>query len=303
MTANTVLSDINEIQCGYFLNGQQWYSNEAKNACDARVKQATTEEVADAVGKAQVMSEEFLKWAKSNGYSGNVKGVWWTARPGELAKASNSDADSRKNPTDILVKFSSGPADGFLGLSAKATKTNGEIGFKNPGLGTVDKSLNINLQQEYKNQEAQLIKKYNLPQSSQTRKQYIRDNSAIKVQTEAIGVQILAAMRDSLFLRLNKMKNGELLKYLLQDWMDADLLYPPYVKVTGQGNKPPYKAIVMDPTNNPKLEALRKYDIKLEKVGNESIGVSAGSKKIMKMRFKFESEKMASSVKMSGDPW
>jgi len=46
-----------------------------------------------------------------------------------------------------------------------------------------------------------------------------------------------------------------------------------------------------------------KNPIKLEKVGNESIGVSAGGKKIMKMRFKFESEKMASSVKLSGDPW
>ena len=35
--------------------------------------------------------------------------------------ASNSDADSRKNPTDILVLFTKGPANGFLGLSAKAT--------------------------------------------------------------------------------------------------------------------------------------------------------------------------------------
>ena len=59
----------------------------------------------------------------------------------------------------------------------------------------------------------------------------------------------------------------------------------------------------MDPIKNPKLDALSKYDIKLEIVGNESIGVSAGEKKIMKIRFKFESEKMASSVKLSGDPW
>jgi hypothetical protein len=59
----------------------------------------------------------------------------------------------------------------------------------------------------------------------------------------------------------------------------------------------------MDPTNNPKLDALRTGPIKLERVGNESIGVTAHGKKIMKMRFKFESEKMASSVKMSGDPW
>lgn len=303
MTANTILSDINEIQVGYFLNGMKWYSNDAKTACEARVKQATPEEVADAVGKAQVMAQEFIVWAKANGYSGIVKDVWWTARPGELARASKSDADSKKNPTDVLVLFSSGPANGYLGLSAKATKTNGEIGFKNPGLGTVDKSLNISLQQEYKNQEAQLIKKYNLPPSAPARKIHIRANSAIKAQTEAIGVQILSAMRDELFTRLSKMSNGDLLKYLLQDWMDADLLYPPYVKVTGQGNKPPYKAVVMDPTNNPKLAALRQYTIKLEKVGNESIGVSAGGKKIMKMRFKFESEKMASSVKLSGDPW
>jgi hypothetical protein len=303
MTANTVLSDINEIQCGYFLNNESWYSEEAKNASNSRIKQATPEEVADAVGKAKVMAEEFVKWANAHGYAGAIKGVWWTARPGELARASNSDADSRKNPTDILVQFTRGPANGFLGLSAKATKTNGEIGFKNPGLGTVDKSLGIRLQEEYKNQEAQLIKIHNLPPSSQARKDYIRKNNALKMQTEAIGVQILSAMREELFKRLNKMSNGDLLKYLLQDWMDADLLYPPYVKVTGQGNKAPYKAIVMDPTNNPKLEALRKYDIKLEKVGNESIGVSAGGKKIMKMRFKFESEKMASSVKMSGDPW
>jgi hypothetical protein len=261
------------------------------------------EEVADAVGKAQVMSEEFIKWAKSNGYSGIVKEVWWTARPGELARASNSDADSRKNPTDILVLFTKGPANGFLGLSAKATKTNGEIGFKNPGVGTIDRSLGINLQLEYKNQERQLIAKFKLPASADARKKYIRENAAIKVQTEVIGVQILAAMRDELYIKLSKMSQGDLLKHLLQDWMDADLLFPPYVKVTGQGNKPPYKAVVMDPTNNPKLEALRKYPIKLELVGNESIGVSAGGKKIMKMRFKFESEKMASSVKMSGDPW
>ena len=85
--------------------------------------------------------------------------------------------------------------------------------------------------------------------------------------------------------------------------MDAEVLIPPYIKITGQGNKAPYSATVMDPIDNPKLAALGKYSIKLEKVGNESIGVSAGSKHIMKIRFKFESEKMASSLKLSGDPW
>ena len=161
----------------------------------------------------------------------------------------------------------------------------------------------MNLSDEYNNQLEQTIRKFALPESAQKRKEYIRANSGIKKQTEEIGIQVLSAMRDELMIRLEKFKQKELLKYLLSDWMDAEVLKPPYVKVTGQGNKEPYRAIVMDPTKNEKLDALSKYKIVLEKVGNESIGVKAGEKKVMKIRFKFESEKMASSVKLSGEPW
>lgn len=303
MTANTILSDINEIQTGFFLNGEKWFDNEAKNQFNQRAKQAKPHEVADSIGKARVMADEFKKWAKSNGYSGVVKQVWWTARPNSMSQAVGYPVDQKKNPTDILVKFTSGPADGFLGLSAKATQGKGDIGFKNPGLGTIDKNLNMTLGDEYKNQLAQTIKKFGLPESAQTRKEFIRANPGIKKQTEEIGIQILAAMRDELMIRMEKFDQKSLFKYLLSDWMDAEVLKPPYVKVTGQGNKEPYKAVVMDPTKNEKLDALGKYPISLERVGNESIGVKAGEKKIMKIRFKFESEKMASSVKLSGEPW
>ena len=303
MTANTILSDINEIQTGYFLNGEKWFDNEAKTQFNMRAKQATPDEVADAIGKAKVMAEEFKKWAKANKYSGTVKQVWWTARPGSMSGAVGYPVDQKKNPTDILVEFTSGPCDGFLGLSAKATQGSGDIGFKNPGLGTIDRNLNIKLAIEYDNQLKQTIKKFSLPDSADKRKAYIRANPGIKKQTEEIGVQILAAMRDELMVRLLKFKQPELIKYLLSDWMDAEIVKPPYIKVTGQGNKEPYKAMSMDPTKNEKLDALGKYKITLEKVGNESIGVKAGEKKIMKIRFKFESEKMASSVKLSGDPW
>lgn len=303
MTANTVLSDINEIYTGYVLAGKKWFDKEAQTQYNQRVAQAKPEEVADAIGKAEAMAEEFIKWAKANGYSGIVKDVWWTARPGSMSSAFGEPVDQKKNPTDVLVRFSSGPINGYLGLSAKATKGKGDIGFKNPGLGTVDRNLGLKLGEEYENQLSQTIAKFKLPKSSQERKAFIRANPGIKKHTEAIGVQILAAMRDVMFIRLKKFNQKDLMKYLLSDWMDAEVLRPPYVKVTGQGNKPPYKAVVMDPTDNEKLKALSKYEIKLEKVGNESIGVSAGTKKIMKIRFKFESEKMASSVKLSGDPW
>lgn len=303
MTANTILSDINEIYTGYVLAGKKWFDKEAQTQYNQRVAQAKADEVADAIGKAEAMAEEFLVWAKKNGYKTPIKDVWWTARPGSMASAVGQPVDQRKNPTDVLVKFSSGPANGFLGLSAKATKGSGDIGFKNPGLGTVDRNLGLKLGDEYAHQLEQTIRKFGLPESAQTRKTFIRSNAGIKVHTEKIGVQILSAMRDEMLVRLKKFNQKDLMKYLLSDWMDAEILYPPYVKVTGQGSKAPYKAVVMDPTDNEKLKALSSYEIKLEKVGNESIGVSAGTKKIMKIRFKFESEKMASSVKLSGDPW
>lgn len=302
-TPNTVLADINEIYTAYILAGEKWFDIDAKNQFNQRGKQAKPDEVADAIGKSEVMAKEFIAWAKKNGYNTPIRQVWWTARPNSMSSAVGRTVDQRKNPTDVLVKFSSGPADGFLGLSAKATKSKGDIGFKNPGIGTVDRNLNMRLAEDYKSLLADTIKKYKLPDNAAKRKSFLRENVAIQTQTIEIGVKFMEEMRDKLFVRLGKMKQPELKKYLLTDWMDAEVMYPPYIKVTGQGNKPPYRAAIMDPTSNPKLDALAKYNIKLEKVGNESIGVMAGDKKIMKIRFKFESEKMASSVKLSGDPW
>lgn len=249
------------------------------------------------------MAGEFIKWAKVAGYSGTVKKVWWTVRPGSMASAVGEPVDQKKNPTDILVKFSGGPANGFLGLSAKATKTKGDIGFKNPGIGTVDRSLNLDLAGVYKSDLDAIIAKHQLPASTKDRKDHIRQKPEVKTHTEVAGSATLSKLRDLLQTRLEKMDNETRKKYLLSDWMDAEIIYPPYLKVTGQGQKPPYHAVAMDPVSNDKLDALSKYEIKFQPIGNESIGVMAGSKKIMKMRFKFESEKMASSVKMSGDPW
>ena len=304
-TPNTVLADINEIYTGYVLNNNKWYSTEAKVQYNKRVKEAQPDEVADAIGKAKVMAIEFLKWAKAHGYRGGVRGVWWTARPNSMSSAFGEPVDQKKNPTDILIQFATGhgPGKGFLGLSAKATKGKGDIGFKNPGIGTVDRNLGLKMAEAYKKELKRTVEKLDLPQTDSKRKLYIRENSGIKVHTERIGVQILSKMREVLFIKLQKMKQPALRKYLLSDWMDAEVLVPPYIKVTGKGNKAPYSAAVMDPINNPKLAAISAHEIKLEKVGNESIGVCAGNKRIMKIRFKFESEKMASSLKLSGDPW
>lgn len=301
-TSNTVLSDINELLCGYFLNGGKWYDTEAEKQHNMRRAQVTKDQYMDAWGKAEVMAKEFVEWAKRNKYGGKIKKVVWTARPGSMSKAVGYEVDQRKNPTDILVQFTTGPAKGFLGLSAKATKGKGDIGFKNPGLGTIEKSLKISLAPIVENNTQTAIKRFKLSSSTSVRKQEIRKKPTIQAVTQAIGQEILSKLRDTLFKKLKSMQQKQLYEYIVQNWMDAEELLPPYVKVTGQGNKAPYQAKVDDPLNNPKLEALRKGPIKLEVNGVSSILVSAGGKKIMKMRFKWESEPLASSMKASGDP-
>lgn len=305
MSKNTDLADINEIYVGYVISNS-WFDREAKAQFEAKRKKVTIEEYDAQIKRAEVMADAAMKWAKSKGYSG-VPQVYWTARPGSLQEAVDPSKkisiDSKKNPTDILLKFKRGPSNGFLGISAKSTKGTGDIGFKNPGIGTIESNLKIDLSSINNTAVNGIIKTFKLPASSSARKQKIRSNKKIQDATIAIGSKVLSDIRDQLYKKLSKMNSNELRKYILSDWLDAGELYPPYIKVTGKGSKAPFTASVEDPLKNEKLSAIRSQDIKVERVGNDSIGVKAGSKKILKMRVKYESEKLASSVKFSGDPW
>lgn len=302
--SHTDLADINEILLGYYLNGGSWYDKEAKKQHDTKAAKASKVEYDQQDGRAKVMALETIKWSQSNGYKPPIKKVWWTARPGVLSGAVGREVDSRKNPTDILMLFARGPADGFLGISAKSTKTKGDIAFKNPGLGTIENALHINLHQYPEAAVDHAVKKFKLSPVTQIRKGEIRANPTVQKATIEMGTRVLNQLRDAFLARLNKMNNDELLHYLMDYWMDSSgEIYPPYIKVTGMGNKPPYTAKVSDPLKNDKLHFLVSQTIKIDRVGNDSVGVIAGGHKIMKMRFKYESEKLASSVKASGDPY
>jgi len=305
MASNTLVSDINEILVGYFLNNEKWYDNEAKTKYNLRVKQVSPIDLNRATEHAKVMASEFLSWAKNKGYTTPIREVYWTARPGVMTRIVGVEVDQKLNTADTLIKFKSGPSNGWLGLSAKSTKGQGEIGFKNPGIGTIDRLLNLKIGEEYKNQLQQAINLYKLPSTDSTRKPFLRNpkNKNLRSTTEELGVRMLSAMRNELYNKLITLKPKEVYKHITENWMNANVMYPPYVKVTGKGEKPPYTATVIDPTKNEKLDALASLNFSFEKVGNESIGVMANEKKIMKMRFKFESEKLASSVKMSGESW
>ena len=297
--ANTDSADINEIQLGFFLSNN-WKNFDGANAAKKQLKDKTdkvgTAEYNSQTEKAKAMAKEVLSWSKDNGYSGKVKRVWWTARPGILAKAVGKTVDSRKNPTDILVQFSD---DKFLGLSAKSTKTQGDIGFKNPGLGTIEKAVGKmpNFAQDAVDT---LMKNYpNLSTAASKRKAEIRADDGVGKAAEYLGTAVLNKIRDDLFKKLNGMREKDLVDYIINDWMDATAVYPRYIKITGMR----VGAKVEDPLSNSKLSKLMLGNIKLVKVGNDSVGIMADGNRIMKMRAKYESQKLASTIKFSGDPW
>ena len=305
MSSNTLQADINEILLGYYVLGGKWAGfqqhNETIRQLNGRKDQVGENLYKIQSARAEAMSDVTLDWAKRNGYKGKVIKVWWTARPGILSKAVGYDVDSRKNPTHTLLLFDDGQ---FLGISAKSTKGKGDIGFKNPGVGTVEKSLNINLKKIINDEESKFTKRFSLSESKSKRKVEIRKNPKIKEQSNFARDSLLKNIRNALYKKLKSMTQSQLKDYILNEWMDAgSMIMPPYIKVTGHGNKAPFTASITDPLKDSKSNAIQKKKITIEEVGNDAVGILAGGKKILKMRAKYESQAMASSLKFSGDPW
>jgi len=301
MAANTDLADVNEIYTAFLLNGNQFPDAITQKQYERKSKLLTAKELEQQQGRAGAMAVAFNKWVVSNGFRGQ-QAVYWTARPGfTFTPITGYEVNQKKNPTDILVQYT---GNKFLGLSAKSTSGKGDIGFKNPGIGTIDRELGLNLKVIPKTVADNFANTVGLQKAVASRKSDIRRNPTLKKEADTLGVTVLNQLRDLFLKKLNSMTQAQRKDYIINSWIDAgDGLLPRYIKVTGRGTKEPYSASVEDPLSNDKLKKLTTEQITFEAVGNDSVGVKAGPKKIMKMRFKYESQKLASTVKMSGDPW
>ena len=305
MAAETLKADVNEILLGYHILGSTWIGfqgkTDAENQLNNRRSQIGDTDYNIQEERAKVMATKSLDWARANNYGNRVVKAWWTARPGILSEAVGYEVDSSKNPTDTLVQFET---DKFLGISAKSTAGKGDIGFKNPGIGTIDKALNLKLAGIVKKEENDFAELHDLSTSKSTRKIEIRrDQNLIDASNDARTIT-LGKIRDVFYNKLNVLSNKKLKEYVLSDWLDAkNSISPMYIKVTGHGSEYPYTASLMNPLQNSKIEALYKSNLIVSKVGNDSVGVETINKRILKMRVKYESQAMASSVKFSGDPW
>ena len=316
---NTLAADVNEILLGYYCGGANWeiyadQESEVRAALEARRQSLTEEQYRDQDGRAEAEAIASLDWARANGFDGPVTQAWWTARPGVLARATGVDVQSRKNPTDVLLQFGS---DAFLGISAKSTKGTGDIGFKNPGIGRLGREVGVDLAGIAGEAAATALKGLDFGDAVTTkeRKAFLkalagdqRMASAEATQPyRAAGALILKALRDALMEKYLQLDLDDLKEHFLEEWIDAKDRFPYYIKVTGHGNAGNYSASVEDPTDNDKVKKISSEHIELEEIGSNSIGVWAGSgadaARLFKIRLKWESAPLASSIKMSGDPW
>lgn len=298
---NTDAADVNELLLVYHLS-DGWkkvkHQAELEKQLNYKISKITKDAFDMQQRRAKSMTDAIKKFISKEKYPG-IKMVYWTARPGSLQSAvGKTGTVDGGNPTDVLIEFSNGT---FLGISAKSTKKSGDIGFKNPGMGTLEKDLKIDLGSIKDRIETEFAKTHNLSPVAKVRKGEIRSDQRLVAAANDKRNILLSELRDVLLKKLNTLKYEDAKDHLLSRWLDAkNTIFPFYIKVTGQKAG---AVSIENPLENDKITNLNKGKIEFTSVGNDTVGVIASGKHILKMRFKYDSQAMAGSIKLSGDPW
>lgn len=327
-------ADVNELHIAWYLNGKKWtggLSTADETIYNQRVQELgnkSVNELAARTRQAEVMSDKFLEWANRNGFHG-VDKVYWTARQDFNYKNLPGNTtgfveNSKDNPTDILVKFSRHTyASPYLGLSAKSIlgSLTAEAPVKNPGMKKIENFIGVpngfqNILTEGITESSRLlgVSKSGKYLDKNRMKQILPDRGKSKepdnqVIAESQVTKILSGCRDLLFEKLKSMDDIDVKMYILDDLLDTDKM-PYYVKVTGRStpNLSTVEATVDVPRTNKKYRAMVKENGKMsyEKLGGAdgyTVGVKCGQTKVIQIRFKFSSTRLASGLKMSVAPW
>ena len=325
---NTTKADVNEILFGYFLKpGSKSdpfsiYSNESEvaKAFKDKSEQLPYELWYMELRRAEEMAKDFLSYAKQNGYGTSIKEVVWTARNGSLGNAVGYDVPQTgpgKNPSDVVVCFTNPVKRGskkgsekgcsWLGVSAKSTAGSGDIGFSNPGLGTISQDLfgnKTHLSKIVDKHKDMFTKKYSQlrGKSNTEMKKMIRADEALGVEAAQDGLKCLQDVRNEIIEKVLNMEYHEWQDFMM-DFIQAKFKGPHYIKLTGHGKKEPFHATLEDPAVNKKTRGIKGPQVLLEESGDTSINVySYQDKPLFKIRMKWESAPLSSTVKLSGDP-
>lgn len=291
---NTIRAQVNEILLGYYILDSDWSkfsrADEVQACLKKRRKSLSTSDWITQSDRAIHMAKAVKKFTSDS----HINTIHWTASAGELQRAIGSEYQVDKgNPTDILMHFSD---DTYLGVSAKSIQTSyhHHIAIKNPGLGTIEKDLNIDLSCIKRRYEEAFVNSFSLPKFANARKERMEHDNDLIYQGRAVANSVLNEMRDKLYFTLSNMPQNQLKAHLKTIWLNCHKdVFPKYIIVAGHPNR-----VTLDIPTNKRLR-----QISLEKCGKNTIGIYTGNERLIQIRFKYSSLPCASTIKMCGHYW
>ena len=307
MAGQTIGANINEIWLGYLLNGNSFPSG-SEGTYNSSANQLTPQEVNNQKGRAVAQRDIFLQYLYTNNL-GSPTAAYWTARPGTITSIVGYEVDQDKNPTDVLVALSTRR---FYGISAKSTQAGG-TGFKNPGLGTIEKSLFIrqtpfsdaieNKLQEVKDAYSDL----NLANAT-ARKEVLNNINNRQMKDDVYrnyGDPLYNELRVILFNRMQQMDPWEHNQFLGSELMneDEETMILPYVKITGSGSGTNFTARLYDPIRDSiaRIIAQNGATFQIASGSQNIVEIHSNGQKQFTMRFKWSSTYFGSSMKFEAN--
>lgn len=268
MPSNTFISNFNKLHLAYLLSDKNWgkLSSEARSLYNDQLIRASKTEIDIGLGQSNRMHIELLKWAHRNGYSGSIKGVWLIYGKGDVERIVGMQICSNQDPFEVLVQFNSGPANGYIGICFNYfVGKKKALSLKCPTLEDIDKS------------------------SAKTT--LVKDCKALVLkQKKDKKINVLKELKDELYFKLASMKPDNLLCHMLDHWIDADIVYPPFVRIIAKNYQEPFIAEVYHFVSDKKAECISNYGIQLKNLKN-CIEVVSDNTHIVNICFEFDEDK------------
>lgn len=272
-----------------------------------RVAKVPPEDVIDQVTRGILGGVYLTRWLQETRGVVPLTG-WWVARPNVAKEV----CGSHQTPADLVLEVKGDVGPTYLqGVSIKSTSSlYTDIGFKNRGIGVVGNLLGVDFKKEIVNPLVKAVEALlGLPPTNTKKKILIRSQpETTQVLTQKFGTECLGLLRERLYQVLSSMDQASLLEHLLVHWLDCTCPLPWVKLTTGSTPRGRFSVMVSEPVTgvgNDLSVVTRDPSSKVEvcRVGTDSVGIKVGERRLLKIRWKFESEKLASVIKLSGDPW
>ena len=243
-----------------------------------------------------------------------VDDIVWTAQlrgEGLAAATGIPGLSDKNNQSDIIVKGKDAQGNPVqYGVSLKvatsnSTKYPNDIPFFNGGLGKEAARFGATgVVDDFKKETQDALKELGITATGAANiKKEIRGNEETKKKADAAGKKIMANIRDKMVKSLEG-KDTEQMRELFSTMTGAptgDGQKLPTLKLTGYANGKRTTKIE-DSLNGTVPMAIRTAeDFQFEPVGDTSFRVMADGVPVMKVRFKWESQALGSSMKISGE--